>query len=95
MQQLARVEKTIAKLKNPPDLDVIPGIPVMREGRVAALLWPVPSDLKGSASDDTRLMSEWRNRHREHSSPGSQRPRTQQRSGSPTRMLPTTRISYS
>jgi RimJ/RimL family protein N-acetyltransferase len=61
MEPLIHIEQAIATLKHPQDFAAITRLPVQRQGQVVAYLRPVPSELKGMASSDARLMSEWRN----------------------------------
>ena len=61
MDTLPHIRRTIAELKHPGDFEAIPRIPVIRREQVVASLRPVPSELKGQAFADGRLMAEWRN----------------------------------
>lgn len=64
MDNLAHIERTIAALKHPQDFEAIPGLPVWQQEQIVAYLRPVPSELQGMASNDARLMAEWRNIHK-------------------------------
>lgn len=64
MDNLTHREQTIATLKHPQDFDAMPELPVWRKGKIVAYLRAVPSELKGMAFADARLMAEWRNAHK-------------------------------
>ena len=61
MDNLKRVRDTIAALKHPQDFEAIPELPVRQQDQVGGFLRAVPSELKGMASADARLMAAWRN----------------------------------
>lgn len=62
---MTQIQRIITSLKHPMDFKAIERIPVRRREEVVAFLRPVPSELKGEALADARLMSAWRNLHQE------------------------------
>ncbi|NUM36705.1 MAG: GNAT family N-acetyltransferase [Candidatus Brocadiae bacterium] len=64
MSNLTQIEKTISILKHPKDFKAIPSLPIKRQGQTVAYMRAVPSEPKGAASNDARLMAEWRNAHK-------------------------------
>jgi RimJ/RimL family protein N-acetyltransferase len=62
---LERARGILHALKHPADPAHLPRIPVFDGGETVAALRPVPSDLRGEATSDARLMADWRNLHKE------------------------------
>ena len=64
MDNLKRAKDTIAALKHPKDFESIPELPVRQQDQIVGFLRAVPSELRGMASADARLMAAWRNFHK-------------------------------